>query len=274
MEAAHQGEVPPRAVALTFDDGYRESLSTAVPLLFEWGIPATHFVLTGPLEHPREPWWDTLARLLLLGGDASAPRLEVELDGAVEVLPTATALERAAAHRRIAEVLLRGTLEVREAALASLARWCGGALPPPRPEHRLLVADELRGVEELPGQRIECHGAEHAFLPAEPAAVRHREIVASKARLEALLGRPVDAFAYAHGGHDDAVVETVRAGGFRLAVTVDPGSVAAGADPLRLPRLLADGLSVEELRRRLRELLPGAALAPAEPTATAPGSRP
>src|SRR6185503_11319697 len=93
----------------------------------------------------------------------------------------------------------------------------------------------------------------HTFLPAQPAAVRHAEVAAAKHRLERLLGRPVDTFAYPHGGYDDEVVDLVATSGFTSAVTVDPGGVTPGADPLRLPRLLADGLSVAELRRRLEE---------------------
>lgn len=45
----------PRAVALTFDDGYRHLLDTALPLLERYGFPATLFVPTGHIGE-RNRW--------------------------------------------------------------------------------------------------------------------------------------------------------------------------------------------------------------------------
>ena len=52
------GTLPPRAVALTFDDGYASVLETAWPLLRERGLDATLFVVTGSLVGPMRFSWD------------------------------------------------------------------------------------------------------------------------------------------------------------------------------------------------------------------------
>lgn len=56
--AARQGgtPLPPRALLLTFDDGWRDTLEVALPLLRAAGLPATVFVATDALAEP-EPWW-------------------------------------------------------------------------------------------------------------------------------------------------------------------------------------------------------------------------
>ncbi|HWP61287.1 MAG TPA: polysaccharide deacetylase family protein [Candidatus Paceibacterota bacterium] len=41
-----QGSIPPKTVAITFDDGYRDNLENAIPLLKQYGFPATIFVTT------------------------------------------------------------------------------------------------------------------------------------------------------------------------------------------------------------------------------------
>src|SRR5690242_2555715 len=48
----------PRRLALTFDDGYRGIYDNAFPLLQEWGIPATIFLVTDRIGSSEPLWWD------------------------------------------------------------------------------------------------------------------------------------------------------------------------------------------------------------------------
>lgn len=67
--------IPPKAVAVTFDDGFRDVLTRAYPILREQGIPATLFVVAGSLDaHTPFPWLEhpeyfgpPLSRAELLG---------------------------------------------------------------------------------------------------------------------------------------------------------------------------------------------------------------
>lgn len=64
-EARHGGTpLPEHAVAVTFDDGFRDFQETALPILDERGIPATLFVTTGalaPLNRSMLPAADMLS---------------------------------------------------------------------------------------------------------------------------------------------------------------------------------------------------------------------
>ena len=63
LAALRGGGVPRRSVAVTFDDGYRDNLTVAKPLLERYGVPGTVFVVSGYVGSKRDFWWDELDRL-------------------------------------------------------------------------------------------------------------------------------------------------------------------------------------------------------------------
>src|SRR5437762_8162312 len=69
---------PGHRVAMSFDDGYEDNVTRALPLLFSSGARATFYLTAGLMEERRAPWWDVLAHAL----DHARPRRLVwEVDG-------------------------------------------------------------------------------------------------------------------------------------------------------------------------------------------------
>jgi len=80
VQAYKEGNIPARAVAVTFDDGYADNLHSAKPLLEQYNVPATVFVPSGYVGHGREFWWDELERILLQPGPLPE-RLTLNING-------------------------------------------------------------------------------------------------------------------------------------------------------------------------------------------------
>src|SRR5215469_10551845 len=63
VQGLRSGKLPDNAVAITFDDGYRDNLVQAKPLLAHYGLSATLFLVTGwvvssrPVHPTRTAHW-------------------------------------------------------------------------------------------------------------------------------------------------------------------------------------------------------------------------
>lgn len=62
-----QGPCPARAVALTFDDGYSDAFSAALPLLQQYGATATFYIISSAVGQPGYMNWDELRTLQSAG---------------------------------------------------------------------------------------------------------------------------------------------------------------------------------------------------------------
>lgn len=233
VAAAGRGDLPERAVAVTFDDGYLEHLTVVSPILREFGIPATFYCNTDRLSLPHEAWWDLLERVLLTQAPLP-PTLDLYGDGAW-VRATGTEQERRGAHRALMEAAYPLTADARTAMVRGVCDWSGLDLSP-RSSHRVLTGDELGQLAARPGHRIGAHTVHHLCLPCQPLDAQVQEMVDCKALLERTVRQPVRDLAYPYGEHDRSTLEAALVAGFDRAVTVVPGVVGVAGQPRQLPR--------------------------------------
>jgi peptidoglycan/xylan/chitin deacetylase (PgdA/CDA1 family) len=249
------GRFPPRAVAVTFDDGYADVLEQAKPVLDRYEVPATVFIATGPVASQQEYWWDQIERL------AHAPSLPAELlltIGDRQVRWLAEKEPRTTLLARLHEALLPVREDTRAAALETLHAWAG--LPrQTRPTHRVLSRPELQALARGGLIDLGAHSVTHPVLSGLPVDEQRREIAESKAAIEQATGRPVDLFAHPYGApgyFTDETVGLLRSLGFAAACANVPGRVERTTDPYRLPRYQGRDAGRERFRRWLSSILP------------------
>ena len=219
------GKVKQNSVAITFDDGYRDILTAAIPILEQMRLPATFFICGDAASEGESFWWERL--------EASLQLMELD-DAGVERL-----------HRRlmIADVVERHRI------LAEL----------PAADHVLserLSHDDLKMLACHPLADIGAHGWSHRRLDHLQTHDLRREVMENVRMLADLTGTSVRSFAYPFGGSvTSELTNIVREAGIETACTVASTAVTVGSDALLIPRLEIRDCGEDEFEARLRSLL-------------------
>lgn len=117
-----------------------------------------------------------------------------------------------------------------------------GRAPLDSPDARV-TSDELAALA-AEGIVIGSHACTHRSLGRLAVDAVRSEAEQSRTALERVTGKPVTAFAYPFGTRADynaTTTEILRAAGYRFAFTSQHGAIAAGDDPLELPRIKVEG---------------------------------
>lgn len=241
-------------VAFTFDDGYRDNLDHAWPVLAKHGAPWVLYVVRGFAERTARLWWLELEEAI-----RALPRTAVELPSGRFEAPAGTDTEKQKAFDQLYWRLRKGPEAILLSAISTLGRQAG-IDPVALVERECLPVETLRSLAGAPGVTIGAHTLSHPILAKHPEAVARREIAESKAWLEAALGMPVRHFAYPVGDPTSAgprEFALAKEAGFASAVTTRPGHLfAEHAEHLHaLPRVSLNGLHQSEAA--LKALLSG-----------------
>ena len=225
---------------LTFDDGYRDLVERALPVLERHDAPFTAFVTTGFADRSARLWWLELEEAVRRLGRVRLARPGLSVD-----LQTVTVGQKAAAFNQIYWTLRAG------------------------PEERLLdVVSELAAEAKVDGLKfvndlcmtwgeiaalsrhrlatIGAHTLRHRMLAKWPLEVAREEMAQSKSKIEARIETPVRHFAFPVGDPASAgprEFALARELGFASAVTTRPGMLFSehAAHPTALPRVSVNG---------------------------------
>jgi peptidoglycan/xylan/chitin deacetylase (PgdA/CDA1 family) len=271
--ALERQQLPRRAVALTFDDGYADNLFSAKPLLDQHNVPATVFLSTGALGARREFWWDELERIFLHPGELPAELHLRSTTGSRRWLLGAEALytretwdchrswrawsppqtTRQRVYYEVWDWLRPLSPSLREELLEQLAAWARKPREA-RPSHRSLTLPEASRLATGGLVSLGAHTVSHSALSTQPRQVQEQEIRQSKATIETQLGLKAHHFAYPYGDYSPQAVAVVRESGFTAAFTTDEATVRRGAAAWQLPRCKVYDWDGEEFARHLTRI--------------------
>jgi len=249
----HQGA---NFACFTFDDGYLDNLTLALPVFRKYEAPMCVYITTGMIDRTAFLWWPVLEHMLL-----ARDQIETVVDGRMERLPIETFEQKRNAYGRFLPWL--SGPEYSESKLMQLFH-CNDVDPVATLSPLILNWQQVRELASDPLVEIGCHTVTHRPLAdIEPDEVM-REMADAREILEKKLSIKVRHLSYPYGRKAECSEREFRAArdlGFQTATTTRPGNIFPGhKDHLTaLPRLNICGGDLASLRL-IREGLFGASV--------------
>jgi peptidoglycan/xylan/chitin deacetylase (PgdA/CDA1 family) len=253
------GDFRRRFACLTIDDGYRDTLAHAYPILKQYEVPFAVYVATSFAERLGELWWLVLEAVI-----ARNPSIDLVIDGDERHFDCRTVEGKREAYDAIYAWLRSLALEeqlraiIRDLAAryqVDVGSFC---------RELCMSWDELRELAADPLVTIGAHTVNHMMLAKVPEATARAEMEMSRRVIEAALGKPVAHLCYPVGDQTSAGPREFALAanlGFKTAMTTRPGVLyPEHRDHLTaLPRISING-EYQQLRY-VRVLMSGSATA-------------
>lgn len=237
IERLARGTLPPRAVAITFDDGVADFQLRALPVLRAHNAPATVYLTTYYVGKAGLPVWNVAASYLLW---AARARRNATLSGVVHGdasydLSTGSGRSRALAafHARWADE----DTHAKDAAIDALAAALGIDAAAFRARRQLQLMTPAE-VSALPSELVQVELHTHRHRTPMDATLFRRELDENAAVIHELTGRAPRHFCYPSGHARPEFLPWLREAGVLSSTTCVPGLASRHVDPLLLPRLI------------------------------------
>ncbi len=254
-----EGDFARRFVCLTFDDGYRDNLQHAWPILKAAGVPFAIYVPTSFPDRLGELWWLALEAVI-----AKNARIGLVIDGENRTFDCGTVAEKRALYDEIywwlrsrpTEAEMRGIVRNLAACYqVDVAAFC---------RDLCMTWQEIAELAADPLVTIGAHTVNHQMLAKLPEKTVRSEMDLSRTVIEAALGVRPAHLSYPYGDPGSAGPREFAIAaelGFKTAVTTRPGVLfrSHAAHMTALPRISLNG-EYQQLRY-VRVLLSGSATA-------------
>ena len=229
LDRLRLGDLPPRAVCITFDDGYADNATLALSILKRWNLPATFFIATGFLDGGRM-WNDTVLESVRVLDDE---RLDLSSIGQ-GVHPIATPEDKARTGHELLNRLKHLPTRQRAEYVDHIASLAGNL-----PDNLMMSSSQVKAMHAH-GMEIGGHTVNHPILANLSEDEARSEIGEGKAALEAIIQEKIRFFAYPNGkpvkDYKRDQIAIVRDLGFQAAASTTRGVADSKSDIWQLPR--------------------------------------
>ena len=223
-------------VAITFDDGYRNNLTVAAPILARYNLPATLYLATGYVDAKKNQWIDTLYSAFRACSHHQLRLLSFS-DGKLEDWNLVEDKQRERAYGAIASYLIEADVAQRLALLTEIDRQLAPIAYPPQ---LTLSWDEVRQMQQqYPNITLGVHTSNHLDLSKHSDQTAEEMRVSVEQMITETGIRPQH-LSFPYNRYNAEAQDQVAAAELSSAVAIAPDPVVRmGTSRYALPRLEA-----------------------------------
>ena len=240
-------------IAITFDDGFKDSYESAYPILKKYNVPAVFYLIGNACEtNPLIIWWIAIEEVI---NSAYKKKLSFHYDDFSINISINSLSNKIDAVKKLSSIFMSIPVDKHVSLLNTIIASLGQHIVP---DHRSLVLSKEMIVEMYSSGLVSFggHTQSHADLSLIDNDMLYREIVEQKQALESILNIPIDSFSYPYGMPrfiSENAVDVVKLAGYKYAVTGVTGQLSRNSeDYFMLPRITTTGCkSVHDLKVRI-----------------------
>jgi len=233
-----KSDLKPNSIMITFDDGYKDNALNAFPVLENLGIPAIVFPATGLIDSDLIPWEDQLSYLfhrltedeIIINNNESYP-LHSHEEKEHSIWQFSKNVKLLSPDKR--DEIMEGLFDRYEIDKYEMQETAHSM------SMRYMTTDDIRYWKDH-GVDFGVHTVSHPRITALNEKEIYKEISESKKTLEAILEKPVNAFAYPYGKEGDfneVTRSALKRAGIAIGMIFEPGINRPDTDFLELYRI-------------------------------------
>lgn len=248
-------KIPRNSLFITFDDGYINNFTNALPILEKYRIQAMFYISTANISTKNEFWWDFLESFLV--------HKENDLNGFNSdflndffILEDYINLEFSQKLYYFHSKLLKLNYRFRDQIIDELIQESNLVFDNKTRRDYLMTEDELINFSKSEFVSIGAHTVNHPFLSSENLDIQFNEIYNSKEYLERILNKKIVDFSYPYGTSDSYLNKTrilCNLIGFKYVAANEQGMVNMFTDRYSFPRFVVRNTDLNEFKLQLKE---------------------
>jgi len=216
---------------ITFDDGLRNNLTHALPILRRYQVPAIMYLVTDQIEREEPYWFDRLDYALQQSAakinsiKVFGKAIDIVNNNRKELKETFLRIKNAAyktqhSYAEIHRELLRVIVELEAQSGKSLLD-----IYQDDPWSKVASWSDIESAASEQDILIGSHTVDHSLLGMISDEEMKYQLKASKETLEQHTGKPCLHFCYPNGSLNPKAPEYLKLVGYKSAVTTDPGNM-------------------------------------------------
>jgi peptidoglycan/xylan/chitin deacetylase (PgdA/CDA1 family) len=229
LELQASGQLPKLSVCISFDDGYADNYTSALPILDKYQVTGTFFVAT------RGTQLGYLWNDVLLNNIRHTKASELSI--AAKTWHLNSIEDKVTAYLNLVSQLKFMSNKERDETLAKVVQQLGNIDTP----RCMMTENELRNLHER-GHEIGGHTSTHSILGVQDEQVALTEIQNNKTDLETILDSKIKTFAFPNGyfprDFNQSHIDMIKASGFKFACSTNDGGITSTTNRYSVSRFM------------------------------------